>query len=333
MNYEYGFLSNNHLPTAIQDYFIYMETIKNKSSNTIAAYRKDLTIFCRFMLIHKGVVDPKKVKFDEIDISNIENDFFREIKLRDLYAFLSYVEKYRHNGIYARGRKVSCLKAFFKYLSSKAKIINENPAADLEYPKVNKRHPVFLTLDQCLVVLDSLDKKNKNYYRDYCILTLFLNCGVRLSELCGIQISKIKDDTLTIIGKGNKERTVYLNESCLIAIEKYLSVRDISKVDPEYRDYLFISNKNKPISGRNVEILVKKHINNAGFTDKNYSPHKLRHSAATLMFKYGNVDIRTLQDILGHENISTTQIYTHVDDEGLRAAINSNPLANIAREE
>ncbi|MCX0420276.1 tyrosine recombinase XerC, partial [Clostridium perfringens] len=249
--------------------------------------------------------------------------------LSDIYAFLAFLEKVRNNSAYARARKVATLKSFFKFLNSKIKLIDENPTVELESPKINKRHPVYLTLDQSITVLNSMDKGNKNYYRDYCILTLFLNCGMRLSELCNIEIEKIKGDTLTIIGKGNKERTVYLNEASIAAIENYLKNRNDSKATEEAKKYLFLSSKYRPINKRSVEILVKKHIENAGFKDQKYTPHKLRHTAATLMYKYGNVDIRSLQNILGHENISTTQIYTHVDDETLREAVKTNPLANI----
>ena len=174
-----------------------------------------------------------------------------------------------------------------------------------------------------------MDETDKNYYRDYCILTLFLNCGMRLSELCSINLNEIKGDTLSIIGKGNKERTVYLNQACLRSIEDYLKVRDASKVPPEEKNALFISSKNRRINKRTVERLVKKYTNNAGLDYNKYTPHKLRHTAATLMYKHGNVDIRSLQMILGHENISTTQIYTHIDDERLREAVNSNPLKDL----
>lgn len=199
----------------------------------------------------------------------------------------------------------------------------------MESPKINKRHPIYLTLDESVSLLSSLDTNNCNYLRDYCILTLFLNCGMRLSELCSIKIDKIKGDTLTIIGKGNKERTVYLNDACISAINNYLSKRNDSKATDENKKYLFLSSRNTPINKRTVELLVKKHVKNAGLTNAKYTPHKLRHTAATLMYKHGNVDIRSLQSILGHENISTTQIYTHVDEEILREAANSNPLANI----
>jgi site-specific recombinase XerD len=329
MKYDIQVLQNNKLPEGLVDFLNYLETIRSTSINTIDGYRIDLTIFFRFMMIYKGKVNSDSVEFEDIDISVIDNEFLRSIKLRDLYAFLSFTEKYRDNSSYARARKVATLKSFFKFLYGKARIITENPALELESPKINKRHPVYLTLNQSIHLLQSLDKGDKNYARDYCILTFFLNCGMRLSELCSIQIDKIREDTLTIIGKGNKERTVYLNDACLKALANYLNARDDSKALLENKKFLFLSSRNVPINKRTVEIMIKKHITNAGLTDDKYTPHKLRHTAATLMYKYGNVDIRSLQSILGHTNISTTQIYTHVDDDSLRDAVKSNPLSKL----
>ncbi|GEP65136.1 tyrosine recombinase XerC [Clostridium beijerinckii] len=329
MKYDIQVLKNNNLPESLVDFLNYLETIKSTSINTIDGYRIDLTIFFRFMMIYKGKVNSDSVEFEDIDISVIDDEFLRGIKLRDLYAFLSFTEKYRDNSSYARARKVATLKSFFKFLFGKAKVITENPALELESPKINKRHPVYLTLNQSIHLLESLNKNDKNYSRDYCILMFFLNCGMRLSELCSIQIDKIRDDTLTIIGKGNKERTVYLNDACLKALANYLNVRDDSKALSENKKFLFLSSRNVPINKRTVEIMIKKHITNAGLTDDKYTPHKLRHTAATLMYKYGNVDIRSLQSILGHTNISTTQIYTHVDDDSLRDAVKSNPLSKL----
>lgn len=318
-----------NLPESVVDFLNYLETIKGKSPNTIKGYEIDLTLFFRFLKIYKGLITDDSLEFSEIDIRDIDNSFVRKIKLTDLYAFLSFAEKQRENGSYARARKVAALKSYFKFLNGKAKIIDDNPTLELESPKINKRHPVYLSLDESVNLLSSLDKDNKNYYRDYCILTLFLNCGMRLSELCSIKLDKIKGDTLTIIGKGDKERTVYLNEACLKAIDNYLAVRDTSKCTPEDKEYLLLSSRYKPINKRTVELLVKKHIFNSGLSNEKYTPHKLRHTAATLMYKHGDVDIRSLQSILGHENISTTQIYTHVDEEILRDAVNSNPLSKL----
>lgn len=322
-------VENVECPKVVVDFLNYLETIKGKSSNTIKEYKKDLIIFFRFLSVYKGLVKDASLEFEEIPINNIPDYFISTISLMDLYAFLGFVEKNRHNNTNTRARKVASLKSFFKFLQTKAKIIQDNPALELETPKIRKSLPIHLSLDESITLLTNLDKTSKNYYRDLCIITLFLNTGMRLSELCNIEINKIKDDTLTIVGKGNKERTVYLNDASLKAIEDYLKIRDDSKVPFEEKKYLFISGKNRKINQRTVELLVKKHIHDSGIANSKYTPHKLRHTAATLMYKHGGVDIRSIQSILGHENISTTQIYVHVDDEGLRDAVKSNPLANI----
>ncbi len=327
---KFDFLEKSKRQKRVIDFLNYLENVKGRSPRTINEYSNDLGLFFKFLKVYKGLENNIELeKIEEVEISDLGDNFIKDITLSDIYAFLAFLEKVRNNSAYARARKVATLKSFFKFLNSKIKLIDENPTVELESPKINKRHPVYLTLDQSITVLNSMDKSNKNYYRDYCILTLFLNCGMRLSELCNIEIEKIKGDTLTIIGKGNKERTVYLNEASITAIENYLKNRNDSKATEEAKKYLFLSSKYRPINKRSVEILVKKHIENAGFKDQKYTPHKLRHTAATLMYKYGNVDIRSLQNILGHENISTTQIYTHVDDETLREAVKTNPLANI----
>ena len=327
---KFDFLEKSKHPKRVIEFLNYLENVKGKSLNTVKGYSVDLGLFFKFLKVYKGLENNIELeKIEEVEISDLGDNFIKDITLSDIYAFLAFLEKVRNNSAYARARKVATLKSFFKFLNSKIKLIDENPTVELESPKINKRHPVYLNLDQSITVLNSMNKSNKNYYRDYCILTLFLNCGMRLSELCNIEIEKIKGDTLTIIGKGNKERTVYLNEASIAAIENYLKNRNDSKATEEAKKYLFLSSKYRPINKRSVEILVKKHIENAGFKDQKYTPHKLRHTAATLMYKYGNVDIRSLQNILGHENISTTQIYTHVDDETLRKAVKTNPLANI----
>jgi site-specific recombinase XerD len=309
-------------PILLADFLNYMETIRGKSKNTVSAYGYDLNIFFKFLKIRRNLV-PADTEFDEIDISDIDEKMIKSITLSDLYSYLSFAANQRDNKNHARARKVASLRSFFRYLQSKAKVIDENPALDLEPPKINSRHPLYLTLDESKRLLASITGENRE--RDYAIITLFLNCGLRLSELVGIDINKINGDTLTVIGKGNKERTVYLNNACINAINTYLRVRPIDEVKD--KQALFLSERKQRISKRSVQYIVKKYIGASDLDTERYSTHKLRHTAATLMYKYGNVDIRALQHILGHENISTTQIYTHVDDDRLRSAAKANPLS------
>lgn len=231
-----------------------------------------------------------------------------------------------------RARKISSLRVFFKYLTSKAKILEINPAQDLETPKLGRRMPKYLSLEESKKLLNvTQDETNRNNIRDYAIITLFLNCGMRLSELVNINIKDIdfSESKMTVIGKGNKERTIYLNKACLNAINSYLAIRPHDKVKYDSRDALFLSERKERISNRSVQDIVKKELGKAGLDTKKYSVHKLRHTAATLMYQYGDVDIRALQELLGHESISTTEIYTHVNDERVRNAVESNPLSNF----
>ena len=314
------------LPLCLEEFLNYLSTIKGKSTNTVAGYKMDLILFFRFMKRYKRL-SPKSMPITDIYIGDIQDAFVSNIKLTDFYAFLSFLENERSNSSNARARKVASLKSFFKFLHTKAKIINENPTIELEAPKIVKRHPVYLSLEESKELLSAVEPDEKYHTRDFCIITLFLNCGVRLSELCSINISNIKQDVLTIIGKGNKERTVYLNKACIRAISDYVVDRNKLDILPSHKDALFISNQKCRINKSTVEKIVNKYLGIAGLDTHKYSPHKLRHTAATLMYKYGNVDIRSLQMILGHENINTTQIYTHVDDERLREAVSSNPLS------
>ncbi|KGI40107.1 tyrosine recombinase XerC [Clostridium tetani] len=317
------------LPQQLNNFLNYLTTVKERSPNTMSAYKVDLVMFFRFLKLYKTKL-PKDIEFDDIDISDIDDEFIIKITLTDLYSFMAFLDNYRDNGSYAKARKVATLKSFFKFLYSKVKILEENPAIELESPKIKKRNPTYLTLEESKRLLASIDGTNKA--RDYCIITLFLNCGLRLSELCSIDISKIKEDTLYVIGKGNKERTIYLNKACLKAVEDYLKVRNKNLDKIKDKDALFISRNNTRINKRTVEIMLKKYLKKANLDEEKYTPHKLRHTAATLMYKHGDVDIRSLQKILGHENISTTQIYTHVDNEKLREAVKLNPLSGESME-
>lgn len=241
---------------------------------------------------------------------------------------MSYVTRKRDNSPNARARKVASLKSFFNYLTTKAKLLSYNPAGELESPKLMKRLPKYLNVEESKKLLNTVEGDFKE--RDFCILTLFLNCGMRLSELVNINMNKIKDDTLTVIGKGDKERTIYLNSACLKAIDAYLKVRPAEGVKD--KNALFLSKRKQRISNKTVQYIVKKYIKSAGLDPERYSTHKLRHTAATLMYKHGGVDIRALQEILGHESISTTEIYTHIDKEQLKKAVESNPLSDFEAE-
>lgn len=328
MQYNLENIYDSNIPKCLNDFLNYLNTIRGKSKNTISGYKIDLSMFFRFLKLYRGIV-PKDCDFQDIAIGDLNNEFIKSIDLSDLFAFISFAENYRNNGSYARARKVASLKSFFKYLYGKAKIINENPAAELESPKIDKKNPIYLSLNESKLLLKSIELADGKFkVRDYCMITLFLNCGMRLSELCGIDISKIKDDTVTVTGKGNKERTIYLNKACLKALNRYFIVRNSDYNNIIDKDALFLSKNHTRINKRSVELILKKYLKKAGLDAEKYTPHKLRHTAATLMYKYGNVDIRSLQKILGHENVSTTQIYTHVDDERLREAVNLNPLSD-----
>lgn len=315
---------NNLCPPPLCDFLNYLETIKGKSPKTVSEYFLDLRTFYRFLAIRYSLTDEKI--FEDININIIDLNILKKIQLFDLHSFISYVDKERNNCNRTKARKVASIRSYFKYLYGVINILEKNPAENFETPKNSVRHPVYLTLDESLMLLKSI--KGQNEKRNFAIIILFLNCGMRLSELTSINIDNIKNDTLTVVGKGNKERTIYLNNSCTEAISDYLKVRPEPKIVNEKA--LFLSNRKIRISQKAIQHMVKKFINLAGLDSDVYSPHKLRHTAATLMYKYGNVDIRALQEILGHESVSTTQIYTHIDNDRLRKAVKSNPLSDYS---
>lgn len=317
-------------PPIIRDFLTYNETIKGKSSLSIEEYFHDLQTFFRYILLVRRMV-PSDTEFTKISIVSVDLELIKTISISDLYAFIVYCKNERGNGTAARARKISTLRIFFKYLSVQTHLLDTNPAEMLESPSQKKSLPIHLSLEDSLELLNSVDGPNKE--RDYCILTLFLNCGMRLSELCNLNISDIHSDgSMRILGKGNKERIVYLNDACATAIQKYLAVRPNDGIKYEDRHALFISREHRRISNKTVQHIVKTYLSKAGLDGMGLSTHKLRHTAATLMYQHGNVDIRVLKDILGHANLGTTQIYTHVSDAQVRHAINSNPLAGVKSE-
>ena len=314
-------------PPIIRDFLTYNETIRGKSSRSVEGYFLDLQTFFRYLLIVRGKVE-KDTEFEKIDIKTVDIELIRTVTISDLYAFLVYCKNERGNNTATRARKTSTLRIFFKYMSSQTHQLEVDPALMLEAPKVKQALPKHLTLENSLELLNSVDGPNKE--RDYCILVLFLNCGLRLAELCALNLSSISTDgTLTVLGKGNKERMVYLNPACLEAINNYLAVRPNEGIPITDKNALFISRNHRRISPKTVQHIVKTYLEKSGLGDQGFSTHKLRHTAATLMYQHGDVDIRVLKDILGHANLGTTQIYTHVANKQIEEAVKQNPLANV----
>lgn len=320
-------------PTYLNSFLDYTITILNKSPNTVKEYNYDLAMFLKFIKIRFNIT--KEEDFSNIIIKDISLDTIKKIKLDDIHAFLSYLTNKYHSKAATRARKASSIRVFFNYLSAKANLIEINPAQNLETPKLDRRLPKYLSLEESQKLLNTTDNPdNRNSVRDYAILTLFLNCGLRLSELVEINMGDIdfSECKMTVIGKGNKERTIYLNKACIKAIKEYLEIRPKEGIKTDKfnsKNALFLSERKERISRRTVQYIVDKQLRASGLASKKLSTHKLRHTAATLMYQYGKVDIRALQEVLGHESISTTEIYTHVANEQARDAIENNPLANI----
>lgn len=320
-------------PPVLRDFLAYHETIQGHSSKTVDEYFLDLRNFLRYMKLEKGLV-PRSTPLDEISIDDVDVSLVRSVTLADVYAYLSFLSRSRaknHNSTQAgcgleastRARKVASIRSFYKYLVNKAKVLTENPIQELDAPRQRQTLPRFLTLDECIQLLDSIDGANSE--RDFCIITLFLNCGLRISELVGLNLSDVRDDRMRVLGKGNKERFVFLNTACRSALDDWLAVRTQSAAVDPYA--LFISRRRTRVTKDGVHYMIKKRLAEAGLDRDKYSAHKLRHTAATLMLKNG-VDVRTLQEILGHEHLNTTQIYTHVDSEAMRQAAQLNPLGD-----
>jgi len=313
------------LPELVRDYLNYLEVVKNKSELTVSEYALDLRTFFRYLMFSRGLTG-SDTPFDQIDVSGVDLGFLKTVTLEDAYAFLGYCRKERKNDAASRARKAVAIRRFFVYITQNKRLLDENPMQNLELPKLNKSLPKYLTLEQSVDLLAHIDGEFRE--RNYCIITLFLNCGLRLSELVGLNLTDIRtDDTMRVTGKGSKERSIYLNDVCKSALNRYLAVRPADGVKD--REALFISRQMRRMNPRSVELVVTNFLKKAGLDGQGYSVHKLRHTAATLMYRHGGVDVLLIKKILGHENLSTTEIYTHVVDEQLREATDANPLNKL----
>lgn len=323
-------------PPILRDFLTYHETIQGHSKKTVDEYFLDLRTFFRYIKTIKGRA-PRTAELDDISIDDVDLELVRSVTLTDVYSYMSYLSRDRvkhanaalpEYGLTAsaRARKIATIRSFYKYLTNKAKVLTENPMQDLDSPRAQKTLPRYLDLEQSIQLLESVEGANKE--RDYCILTLFLNCGLRISELVGLNLTDVRGEQLRVLGKGNKERIVYLNTACQSAIADWLEVRGQGAVLD--KNALFVTRKHTRMTKDAVHYMVKKRLLAAGLDASLYSSHKLRHTAATLMLQNG-VDVRTLQEVLGHEHLNTTQIYTHVDNEDLRTAARANPLAKVGK--
>lgn len=312
-------------PQIVKDYLYYMQTIKGKSQKTVDEYYIDLRTFFRFLKRRRKIVSDD-TEFDNIQIDDVDINLIKTVSLNDAYEYMDYLMRERNNQNATRARKCSSLKGYFNFLYSKKHLIDTNPIAELEVPKKKKSLPKYLTLEQSIELLNSVDGPNKQ--RDYCIITLFLNCGLRVSEMAGLNYTDIRgDNTMRVVGKGNKERVVYLNDACVNAVNEYKKVRPVD--DVKDKKALFISRNHQRMSVKTIQAMVYKYLEKIGLNAQGYSCHKLRHTAATLMYQHGGVDVRVLKDVLGHENLGTTEIYTHLSSEQMKNASESNPLSKI----
>ena len=319
-------------PQVLREFLSYHETIKGQSKRTVSEYYLDIRMFLRFVKLMRNAL-PVNTPLEDVPIKDVDLDFVRSISSTEVFDFLSFLANDRvpegsHDdpgiGSAARARKLSAIKSFYNYLSVSTKQINENPVKDIEFPKIRRSLPKYLTLEESTALLKAVSGPNQK--RDFAILMLFLNCGIRRSELVGLNLTDVYDDRIRVVGKGNKERIVYMGASCRKAIDEYLVERN--KIVLSDNRALFGSRDKNRISVTAVHRLVKKHLLEAGMDSTQFSAHKLRHTAATLMLSNG-VDLKTLQEVLGHENLNTTQIYTHVESTELKIAAEANPLSKI----
>lgn len=307
-------MQSNKTCPLVEQYLGYLVVIKGRSENTIKEYRTDLLMFFRFVMLSRNTPMLDK------NFSGVNLEFIKNISLNDMYAFIAYCQNELHASPGTRARKIVSIRQFLKYLKTKAHLIDNNITEELETPKIPKRIPKYLSLEESVRLLIQCEKSP----RDHCIITIFLNCALRLSELASLNIDQIDNDVINVVGKGNKERKIFLTPAAKKSINNWFQIR--SSLDVSI-NALFISRNGRRMTTRAIQNIVKKYVIASGLDPKFISTHKLRHTDATLMYNYGRADIRSLQQILGHESIATTEIYTHIDEHQLQSAVNSNPLA------
>ena len=326
-------IGSNELSLVLTEFASYKLVIQGCSRKTVEEYLLDLRTFIKYIIAQRSNISPESDDFDKINISVADIEFFKSIRTSEIYEFLLYTSTVRQNMGAAKARKLSAIKAIYKYIIVKKGIQFDNPVANIESPKSKKSLPKFLSLEESMSLLDAIknDTESKSRLRDYTIVLLFLNCGMRVSELVGINIADIDRElrSMRVVGKGNKERIIYLNAACRSALSEYLLWRSNEQNAKLDEKALFLSNRAKRISVKTVQWLVYKYLDVAGLESKHYSVHKLRHTAATLMYQSGEVDVRVLKDILGHEQLNTTQIYTHVSNAAMSEAMEKNPLSDV----
>ncbi len=324
-------------PIFVREFAAYKSVIENCSEKTVCEYLYDIRTFFRFLVAQRQGIDKESEEFLSIDLLSVDIPFLESVTETDIYTFLNYTAADRNNGWSARARKITALKSFFRYLVKNKRYLEKDPMQNIESPKRHSSLPKVLTLEEAQILLDTIrrDESSKTVVRDFCIVTLFLNCGMRVSELVSIDLTDLRPhlESLTVIGKGRKERLVYLNDACKKALMSYIALRQQQNKKGVGTAALFISERGDRISVKTIQYIVYKYLDRAGLGGRGLSVHKLRHTAATLMYQYGKVDVRVLKDILGHEQLNTTQIYTHVSDEGMQAAMEKNPLSNITIED
>ncbi len=308
-------------PDYLESFLMNLKVVKDRADRTEEAYYIDLRTFLRYLKLKNNLVS-SDTDWHEIKIADVPLSLIRKFTLNDAYQYLRFLKDDRNNSTATRSRKTSALKQFYIYLHKKAKLIAENPLVDLELPRIKNKLPKYLSLEESLTLLQNVDSKFKE--RDFCIILLFLNCGMRLSELVGLNLNDFSKDnrSLRLFGKGSKERIVFLNDPCIQALEDYLKVRP-----PVDNNAMFLSANKTRISKRRVQQMVEENLKRSGLGNLGITTHKLRHTAATIMYQHGNVDTLVLRDILGHKSIATTEIYTHLADDNLRQAAEHNPIA------